>query len=248
MTSPWAETELRRDAFLGGRVHLWQPVRGYRAGVDPVLLAAAVPAQAGQSVLDLGCGSGAAGLCLAARVPGVLVTGLERQAGYAALAVRNGMDVVEGDVAAIPAALRARSFDHVIANPPYFDRAQGARALDAGREGAMGEETPLEAWVDAAARRLKHHGYAHFIHRPERLPDLACACQARLGSVEVLPLAPRARRAPSLILVRARKGGRAPFRLHFPRILHRGDVHEADGDDYTAEFAGIFRAAAALEF
>ena len=97
---------LSDDAFLGGRLRLWQPVAGYRAATDPVLLAAACPAVTGQSVLDLGCGAGAAGLCLAARVPGIALAGLEVQAGYAALAranaARNGIafEVHEGDVAA----------------------------------------------------------------------------------------------------------------------------------------------------
>ena len=64
-------TELTRDAFLGGRLHLWQPVNGYRAGVDPVLLAASVNARAGQAVLELGCGGGTAMLCLGKRVSGL---------------------------------------------------------------------------------------------------------------------------------------------------------------------------------
>ncbi|MEM8576873.1 MAG: methyltransferase [Pseudomonadota bacterium] len=241
-------TEARQDAFLGGRLSLWQPVRGYRAGVDPVLLAAAVPAQAGQSVLDLGCGVGTAALCLAARVPDLHPVGLERQAAYAALARRNGLEVVEGDVAAMPGELKARAFHHVICNPPYFDRTRGAAAEDAGREGAMGEDRPLHVWAEAAARRLMHHGYAHFIFRAERLPELLAAFSGRLGSVEVLPLAARAGRAPSLVIVRARKGGRADFRLHFTRILHRGSSHVADGEDYTPEFTSIFRAGAPLVF
>ncbi|WP_348656358.1 methyltransferase, partial [uncultured Sulfitobacter sp.] len=70
---------LTRDAFLGGKLHLWQPRKGYRAGVDPVLLAATVPAQAGQRVLELGCGVGAVSLCLGARVPGLQLTGVEIQ-------------------------------------------------------------------------------------------------------------------------------------------------------------------------
>ena len=82
-----ADPELTHDGFLGGRLHLWQPRRGYRAGVDPVLLAASVPAQAGQSVLDLGCGAGAAMLCLGVRVPGLDLNGLEVQPDYAALAL-----------------------------------------------------------------------------------------------------------------------------------------------------------------
>src|SRR3546814_8190614 len=47
---------ITEDAFLGGRVKLRQPEVGYRAAIDPVLLAAAVPAVAGERVADLGCG------------------------------------------------------------------------------------------------------------------------------------------------------------------------------------------------
>ncbi len=77
------------DALLDGRVRLRQPVAGYRAATDPVLLAAACPARAGESALDLGCGAGAAALCLAARVAGMDLHGLEVQPAYAALAREN---------------------------------------------------------------------------------------------------------------------------------------------------------------
>ena len=93
-----------------------------------MLLAASVPARAGQSVLDLGCGVGAAALCLGARVPGLELIGVERQADYAALAARNGLTVVQADLADLPRDLRNRSFDHVLANPPYFDRRAGHAA------------------------------------------------------------------------------------------------------------------------
>lgn len=76
MQSPdFAEDALSRDAFLCGRLHLWQPKKGYRAATDPVLLAAACPARPGERVLDLGCGAGAAALCLATRVPGLELAG-----------------------------------------------------------------------------------------------------------------------------------------------------------------------------
>ena len=100
----FTEDQLSDDKFIGGRLHLWQPLRGYRAATDPVFLAAACPAAAGESVLDLGCGAGAAALCLAVRVPEVVLSGLEVQPDYAMLARRNAerngivMDVVEGDL------------------------------------------------------------------------------------------------------------------------------------------------------
>lgn len=248
MGSTLGATDLTHDAFLGGRLHLWQPKVGYRAGVDPVLLAASVPAKAGQQVLDLGCGVGAAALCLGARVNGLRLLGLERQAAYAELARRNGLTCIEGDVAALPADLRQESFDHVICNPPYFDRRAGEAAEDAGRELAMGEQTPLEVWVAAAARRLRPKGYLHLIHQTARLPDLLAACDGRLGALEVLPLVAREGRAPERIILRARKDGRAAFRLHGACVLHAGPTHEADKEDYRAEISDVLRRGFALKW
>ena len=239
------------DAFLGGRLKVAQPRQGYRAGIDPVLLAAAVPARAGETVLDLGCGAGVAALCVAARVPGVAIAGLEVQAGYADLARRNAernclaMEVVTGDLAMMPDGLRQRQFDHVIANPPYFDRSAGTRADDAGREGALGEGTPLAEWVAAALRRCRPGGHVCVIHRAERLAELLAAMR---GSVEVLPLIPRRGRAARLVLVRARKGGRAALKLCDGWLLHDGAYHEADGENLTPSTASVLRDAAPLPF
>lgn len=249
-----ADPSLTRDAFLGGRLSLWQPRGGYRAGIDPVLLAASVPARAGQTVLDLGCGAGAAALCLAARVPGLSLTGVERQEAYAALARRNAADnqadltVVEADLAALPADLRQQRFDHVIANPPYFRAEAHTSSPDYGRGQARGEETPLADWIGVAAKRLAPKGYLHVIHRSTHVPDLLAACDGRLGSLELLPLAPRVGRAPHLVILRARKGGRAAFCLHAPVVLHAGDRHETDGDSYAPEIAAVLRNAAALDW
>ncbi|MEX0286975.1 MAG: tRNA1(Val) (adenine(37)-N6)-methyltransferase [Paracoccaceae bacterium] len=248
----WTEDDLTHDAFLGGRLHLWQPRTGYRAGIDPVLLAAAVPARAGQTALDLGCGAGAAALCLAARVPGVQIAGVERQADYADLARRNAEDggfdctIVQADLTELPADLRQRQFDHVFANPPYFDPAQSRPAQDAGREAGRAGDTPLATWVQTAARRLAPSGMLHMIQRAARLPELLAACENRLGSMELLPLAPRQNRAAHLVILRARKGGRAPFTLHAPCLLHIGEKHERDADSYTPEISAVLRNGAAL--
>lgn len=250
LTDP-ADTDLSRDAFLGGRLHLYQPLKGYRAGVDAVLLSASIPAQNGDSVLELGCGAGAAILCLGARVAGLHLTGVERDAAFAALARRNGgaqLDVVEADLETLPQPLRERQFDHVLANPPYHDRRATKPSADPAREVAHGAQTPLSAWVKTAARRLAPKGQAHFIHLTERLPDVLAALPSGMGSVEVLPLAARTGRAPDRMILRARKNGRAPFRLHAPLILHAGADHRADGDDYVPAIQAVLRDGAALKF
>ncbi len=248
----WPEGALTRDAFLGGRVSAWQPRDGYRAGVDPVLLAASVPARAGDQVLELGCGVGVASLCLAVRVGGLRLFGIERQPQYAELARRNGgaaqidLTVHTADLAALPPALRAMSFDHVFANPPYFEAGDGTRAQDQGRETAMREETPLSAWIDTARARLKPKGWLTLIQSIARLPDCLAHLSEGFGSISALPLAARAGRAPSRVLIRARKGGRAPFVLLPALALHAGDKHEQDGEDFTDLARAILRDGAAL--
>lgn len=238
------------DAFLGGRLHLRQPKSGFRAGVDSVLLAASVPVEAGQSILDLGCGVGAAALCLGTRVSGLILTGLELQAEYAALARQNGaalgFEVVEGDVRAMPATLKARRFDHVISNPPYFEPARGSASEDDGRELALRGSISLKDWIAAGARRVAPQGRMTVVQRAERLPELLSAMAQTLGGIEVLPLSARVGREAHLVIVTARNSARAAFKLHAPLILHRGATHLRDGEDYRAEISAVLREGAAL--
>ena len=239
--------ELTRDAFLGGRLHLWQPRRGYRAGVDPVLLAASLPLVAGQALLDLGCGVGTAMLCAATRVPGVTVTGVELQPDYAALARRNAAEagiaaeVHHADLTDLPSQLRQRQFDHVIMNPPYFERSRGARASDAGRDTGRGGDTPLADWLDTGIRRVAPGGHLSVIQQTARLGEVLAVLHGRLGSVIVQPLSARRDRDPHLVIVRARLGGRAAFRLRAPVVLHAGTLHDHDGEDFTPAIAGVLR-------
>src|SRR5581483_3612145 len=144
------------DSLLGGRVVFYQPAEGYRAAIDPVLLAAAVPARAGDRVLDLGAGAGAASLCLARRVPDCRVTGLEIDPGLISLArtnaAENGMgerlSFVVGNVAAPPKELRPDSFDAVMLNPPYRAEGSGTPSPDPAKQRANAEEgeADLRVW------------------------------------------------------------------------------------------------------
>ncbi|MPQ92839.1 tRNA1(Val) (adenine(37)-N6)-methyltransferase [Thioclava sp. JE_KL1] len=239
--------ELTVDGFLGGRLRIAQPRAGYRAAMDPVLLAAACPAQAGQSVLELGCGAGVASLCLGWRVPGLAQSGMELQPAYADLARRNAaengvaLEVIEGDLAQMPADLRARSFDHVIANPPYFGPEDGTPAADPGRERAQREATPISAWLDAGLRRLKPEGRITLIQQADRLADLLVGLHGRTGAITVLPIAPRVGRTARRVIVTARKGARTPLQLLAPLILHSAPMHSRDAEDLTEIAREILR-------
>ncbi len=242
--------DLTHDAFLCGRLHLWQPKRGYRAATDAVLLAAACPAVAGQSVLDLGCGVGAASLCLATRVPGLKQFGLEVQEDYATLARRNAaengvaLDVVTGDLTKMPVALRI-GFDHVIANPPWYQRS-GSPSPVAGRDTALRANLPLADWVAAASKRLNPGGWLTMILGADGLPEVLAGLGNQLGSATVLPLAAREGRQALRVILRAKKGGKATFRLLAPLITHQGAVHDGDRENYTDRANDILRNCVAL--
>lgn len=238
--------DVTTDAFLGGKVTAKQPRKGFRSGVDAVLLAAAVPARTGDSVLELGCGVGVAGLCLAARVPGVAVTGVELQAAYAALAVENGLDAVAADLRALPADLRNRQFTHVMMNPPYFERSKGSAAADQGRDVALSGETPLADWIDVAAKRLAPKGFLTLIQHMTRLPEVLSRLEGRLGSVVVRPVGSWPGRPPELFLLQAQHSGRAPFVMTAPLVMHAGDGHDGDRESYTPFVRAVLRDGAEL--
>jgi len=250
---PFDDSDLSRDTLLGGRVTLWQPRDGYRAGVDPVLLAAAVPARAGQTVLDLGCGGGVVLWCLAARVAGLRLTGVEWQPGYGDLARRNAVlngvraEIVVSDLRALPHATTARQFDHVVCNPPYFQRGQSLSSDNPGRDLGLRSDVPMEDWLAVAARRCAPKGSVTFIQRADRLPELLAGMPPALGSVVALPIAPRDGRDAGLVIVQARAGGRAAFRLRAPLILHDQPQHTRDAPDYRALAHAVLHDAAALD-
>jgi tRNA1(Val) A37 N6-methylase TrmN6 len=174
------------DRLLDGRVRLRQPAAGYRAAIDPVLLAAAAPAAAGQHVLDAGCGTGAAMFCLAARVPGLALTGVEVQPQLAELAraglALNGLEAQARIVTGNLAAGGLGAFDIVITNPPFGNA--GTPPPDASLARAhMEGELGLAAWIGACLAALKPKGRLVMIHRADRLSDILAALAGRAGDI-----------------------------------------------------------------
>lgn len=253
MRSPVPEApapELTEDHLLGGRVRLRQPARGYRVAIDPVLLAAAVPAEAGQSVLDAGAATGAASLCLAARVPGCRITGLEIQPALWRLAsdntTQNGLDgrveMVRADLGRPPPGLAGNRFDHVMTNPPYLAApAATASPVPERRLASFEQDLDLAGWIGACLRLLAPGGLLTLIQRADRLADVLAATSGRLGDLVVFPLWPgRGDRPAGRILVQGRKGSRGPLTLAPGLILHEDDGR------FTAGAEAILRRGEAL--
>jgi tRNA1(Val) A37 N6-methylase TrmN6 len=235
--------EVAEGTLLDGRVRHVQPVAGHRTGLEPVLLAACVPAKPGERVLEAGTGSGAALLCLAARIPGLRGVGVERDPAMAALARRNAaanhldITVLQADIAALQVDGR---FDHALANPPWGG--EGTASPEPLREAAKRAAPGLFAlWAARLATPLRHHGTLTLIIAAAALPaSLAALEAAGCGSPAIVPLWPRAGQPARLAILQGIKGGRGPCRLLPGLVLH------AAGGGFTPETDAILRAGAAL--
>jgi tRNA1(Val) A37 N6-methylase TrmN6 len=240
---------LTDDAFLGGMFSALQPAHGFRAGIDSVLLAACVPAEEGTRLIEPGTGAGVAALCVAHRLEGTRITGLEIEPALAALArrnaARNGMaeriTVLAGDIAAPPAGLQGASFDHAFVNPPFLEEGAALAAADESLDRARRSEAgALKVWLDFCLDQVAEGGTVTIVQRAERLGAMLSVLEARAGAVHVLPLWPRRGVAAKRVVVCARKGSRAPLSL-LPGLV----LHEADGR-YTPEAEAILRQGAPL--
>ena len=238
-------------ALLDGRVRL-AATPGLKPTTDTVVLAAATPAAAGSRVLDAGCGSAAAALCLAARVPGCTILGVEREAEPARAAranvALNGLEdriaIRRGDLAGLPRGARAETFDLVMTNPPHLEAGRGRPPRDRLRHAAKVETMPLERWIACCLRMLRPGGEIVVLHRPDREQALLSALAAGAGAVACLRLDPggsapgRAKR----LLMRARKGAPLSFGACRPLVLHR------TGGGWSARAEAILRSGDALDW
>lgn len=241
------------DFFLGDRLRIRQPAKGYRAGIDAVLLAAT--AKAGGLILDIGAGCGVVGLCAAARLPEANAVLVEREPALCALARENvaanafaaRVSVVWADITApltteAQAVLGDATFTHVLANPPFHDTAGGTAAASELKAAAHAMRAgSLDEWLRFMARMAAPGGRATMIHKADALAEILEAFSGRFGAITVRPIHPRQGDAAIRVLVDGIKGSRAPLTLRPGLILH------GTGNAFTDELDAILRHGAALE-
>lgn len=239
--------------LLNGSVHLLQPEKGFKASTDTVFLAAAVPANAGDAVCDMGCSSGGAGLCVIRRVPNIRLTGIEVDEQMIVLARENASlndcvedcSFIEGDIREACKPME-RQFDHVMCNPPYMESGTWMPAPQESRRRARGyhglDEGALKDWIAAAHRLLKDGGTLTMIHRADRTQDIVSILSHKnhFGALEILPLFSKQGQPAKRVIIRAKRARKTPS------ILHAGlALHEQDGS-YTRAAEEILRNAKAL--
>lgn len=225
---------LTEDGFLGGRLRILQPEKGFRAGIDSVFLAAAVPCAAGDSVFEAGIGTGVAALCLLARSPTIHLTGIEHAARYAMLceenAKRNGFeanvrviradlkDALRRDAAALPPP---GSFSHALANPPYHEEGKSTPSPNLLKAQAHAfAPADLDLWIKVLHTMVANRGSVTMVYKAEMLGRILEVMEDRFGDIRVGPLYPRAASTANRVLVQGIKGSKAPLQLLRGLVLH----------------------------
>jgi tRNA1(Val) A37 N6-methylase TrmN6 len=224
--------EITEDAVLGGRLRLRQPLRGHRVGHDAILLAASTMARPGQHAVDLGAGIGAAGLALATRVPKLSVSLVEIEPTLAALGEDNAringlparaiaLDVRAPRRAFADAGLPPECAACVLMNPPFNDPARHRSSPDRQRRRAHAAEADtLAVWLKTAGRLLVPNGVVTMIWRADRLAEALATLAQNFGDVAVLPVHPQPAARAIRVILRARKGSRAPLTIYPGLILN----------------------------
>ena len=235
---------------LNKTLALHQAPDGFRTSMDSVMLAAACPAQNGESVLDLGCGVGSAGLCVLKRVEGTNLIGIDIQQDHVDLATENakinGMAERAAFVCADVRDAAVERADHVICNPPYKEAGAHKPSPSSAKAQAMGHsETDMQDWISCAHRHIKGQGSLTMIHEAGQTDAIIHALYGkeggrRFGAVEIIPLYPKPDAPAKRVVIRAYKHKKSGTKLHTGIVMH-----EANGD-YTQEAEAILRGAESL--
>ena len=216
----------------------------FQPGTDTFLLASLPKLKPGLRICDLGSGTGLLGLLLLQRQPDMTVTGVELLDAAADLADKtaevNGLShrlrTVRGDLRTCRQWFPTGSFDLVVSNPPYYPTQSGKMAPSSTRRTARSEDRcTLKELCSAASYLLRWGGSFCLVHKPERLTDLLCTLRdCAIEPKRLRLVCTRPEKAPSLILVEGRRGGKPGLSIEAPLILQ-----QADGSP-TAELDALY--------
>lgn len=225
----------RRDHLWPGGPVFYFSDRAMKPSTDSFLLADFTRLHRGDTVVDLGMGSGLLEVLLLAREPGARITGIELDEDACVLARRtleeNRMDAkaICGDLRETPSLFPRGTAEAVVCNPPYFTPGSGAVAP--GSRGTMRAEltATLEEVCAAASAALKYGGRFTLVYRVQRLADLVGACRAQGLEPKRMRLVQHRRESiPELVLLECRKGGHPGLAVEPTLLLENDDGTETE--------------------
>jgi len=240
------------DSILDGKLRIIQRQRGYRFSIDALLLAHFVALQDGDTVIELGTGSGIISVILAQRPNPVRILGVEIQEGLFSIAVRNislnslddRVEIIRGDVRQPASFCAPQSFSVAVFNPPYRRIRSGRINPDSEKAAARHEIFGTAGdFVDAAARALRTGGRMYAIYPSTRMVELIWKMKsARMEPKKLRPVYSRQGSPAVFVLVEGVKEGGEELEMMPPLVIYD------EKGEYTGEMREIFRCLSSSEF
>ena len=245
---------ITEDSFLGGKLRLFQPKKGFRAGLDSVLLAASVNAKSGENVFEIGAGVGTVLFCLMNRIPGLNATAIEIMPEYHSLLLINAKrnkfkaNLILGDLFTNE-KLKKESFDQIFFNPPYYP-VSSYKISDNKLLEIAHIEYPgiLKQMLSYALKRCNPYGYITLIHRPARISEILSILKDGAGDIKILPIVSSNSKITSRIIIRARKSAKGETKLLNPLVLYKNTKNMNLKKKYTSEIQKILKKGHGLNF
>lgn len=243
--------DITQDYILGGRISIRQPSSGYRVAIDPVFLASSINAMKGDTILDVGAGVGSSSLCLALRIPGLKITGLEIQKSMVRLAseniainnMRNSIEMLNGNLIAPPPRLAAGTFSHVMVNPPYLEEISSSiKYVNENSKISHLQKISFETWAKFCMLMVRPNGTITFIHSADKLDSILSIFSGKVGDICVYPLWPGNNDPAKRVIVSVRKNSKKPM-----KILQGIKLQDSTGK-YSRDAEHILRDGCALDW
>lgn len=232
------------DYLLDKKVKIFQPIDGYRASTDAVFLSSLLDSKKvkkGDTILDVGSGTGAISLCLASRLKDVKITGIDIQKDLVELSnmssKENGYDsfltYINTDIRK-KTSLPSGSFSFVITNPPYSDHDMPS-PNESKKLAHNHQDFDLTGWLSFCLKMLKPKGYLLVINRTEAINEIITAIDKKAGSINVLPIYSKLGQDAKRVAIIAQKTAKG-----ITKILPPFYTHNEDGS-YTDKAQSILR-------
>lgn len=238
---------------LNKRVALYQAPEGFRTSMDSVMLAAACPAKPKDSILDLGCGVGSAGLCVLHRVEETTLTGIEIQNDHVDIskmnAVTNNFEGRANFICDDIKNVQLKTFNHVICNPPYMNAGTHLQSPSYAKAQAMGhtdKDNNLQDWVSCAHKHIKGQGSLTMIHDAGHVDNIIHALYGksggkRFGAVEIIPIFSRKIAPAKRVIIRAYKHKKTNASILSGIVMHKDDgTYTKDAEDVLRHALPLF--------
>ncbi len=244
------QQETTLDYLFQDIISIEQPAKGFRFGIDAILLAASVASTKKINILDVGCGVGTVSLALAQRIEECRIMGIDKQHPYVRLASKNikenlfqhKIEVLWAEIEKPPPRLAAASYDVVVTNPPFFEpnNARPSPQELKARANHFTAEMNLAKWLNFCLLMLKSKGFCYLILPAKDLGNVISILHAKAGWCEVFPIFSKSGQPASRVIIKCQKN------IKGDDILYQGLViHNADGS-YTNEAAKVIHGGKAL--